>query len=91
MKILIILLLMTSCCWADTVYEKVDKNTIKKTVTTETVIDIKKLEQEISDLEKRIAKEPDEILMPNFEKENLEMEKNDKKNILNFILNAASK
>ena len=61
-------------------YEQIDENTVKK--ITEEIIDISKSNEEISDIDNRIANlesEPNEIIVPNLAKfeelENLKFNK----------------
>ena len=70
MKILIALLLMTSFCYADVVYEVTENpNIIKKITTTVIEIDLQELQKEIDELNAQIETMPDEILMPSGKEE----------------------
>ena len=80
----ILVLCITSLCYADITYEKIDENTIKKIKIVETIIDLKALQSEIDELNEQIKDMPDEILMPSG-KEMLIQERDEKVIYLNSI------
>ena len=66
------------------IYEKIDKNIIKKVETTESFIYLDKLEKEIENLEIEIKDMPNEMLVPT-DKEQIENNLKDKQDLLKTL------
>lgn len=66
------------------IYEKIDKNIIKKVETTESFIYLDKLEKEIENLEIELKDMPNEMLVPT-DKEQIENNLKDKQDLLETL------